>query len=244
MQVAPDNSGLYLDMMQRAVDKIGFQLKVIRPPKKRGYKLLEQGDADLYASGEFRDYRSEFLLYFPNGLYRVEKFYGLTTLDTPEIKSISELKTHNLVWIFELGSSWPEQARAFGVKYLEIKQPDINKAVRYFNSKRAVFFKVEQVKLDKYMKKNKINSMAELGIKVHRFCCKAHSAPLYTGFSRASPYYMEQANPLFDNAKPLGAENFPYILVPGSVPDRLKQALKEMKTSGEIEALKKKYSLE
>ena len=34
MQPSPDNSGLYLDLMTIACEKIGYKLKVLRPPRK------------------------------------------------------------------------------------------------------------------------------------------------------------------------------------------------------------------
>ncbi len=244
MQPAPDNSGLYFDMMQRAVEKIGFQLKVIRSPKKRTYRNLENGKADLYASGEFRDYRSKFLFYFPNGLHRVEVFYGVTSIDVPEISSISEINYHNLEWMVELGSSWPLQAQAFGVKYFEIENARIEKAIELLSKKRPVFFKIIKEEIEEYMNKNNITSMEDLGIRIHKKCCKTHTAPLYTGFSRFSPHYQEQPNSLFDKTRPISAENFPFELVPGSVPYKLKTALQEMINSGEITVLKQKYSIE
>jgi len=111
MQVSPDNSGLYLEMMEKAAQKIGFELEVIRLPKKRTYIFLEEGHADLYASGEFREYRSKFLFYFPNGLKRESHYYGLTHDNIPEITSISQLNNHNLIWMVELGSTWPKLAK-------------------------------------------------------------------------------------------------------------------------------------
>ncbi len=244
MQVAPDNSGLYLELMTLVVEKIGYKLKVLRPPKKRGYKQLQLGLADLYASGEFRENRSRFLFYFPNGLHRIEKFYGLTSMDIPDIYSISDINQYRLTWIFEAGSSWPEQAKYFDVKYLEIKEPTIEKALSYLRSNRSVFFKVEKNKLTEFTEKHQITSLQEKGVKVHQYCCKSHTAPLYTGFSRSSPFYQEQINPMFDNSLPLSPENYPFMLTPGSVPDQLKNALQLMIDSGEIEALKLKYKVD
>ena len=141
MNTAPDNSGLYRDLMEKACKKIDFELKIIRLPKKRTYLELETGDADLYASGEFRNYRSEFLYYFPNGLYRHEVYVGLTSLDIPEISSISEINKYNLEWVVELGSSWPHDAIKYGVKYNEMKDTRIKRAVQLLKLGRPFFFK-------------------------------------------------------------------------------------------------------
>ena len=243
MQIAPDNTGLYYDMMKRAVEKIGFQLKVIRLPKTRTYTMLEHGNVDLYASGEFRDYRSEFLYYFENGLYRYERYYGLTDIHVPELRSLSEIKDYNLIWMLELGSSWPLQAKSLGVTYSGIKNAGIETAIKFFRSGRPVFFKIIQDELDDYEDKNNI-SLETLGIRVHKNCCETKKAKLYTCFSRSSPHYEEQPNPSYEKDAPLSAENFPFQPVPGSVPGKLKIALQAMIDSGEIAELKKRYSVE
>ena len=105
MQKAPDSSGLYLDLMSRAAEKIGFEIEIVRLPKNRTYKMLEIGEADLYASGEFRDYRSDFLFFFNNGLYREQIFYGLTTSGIPELFSISDINKYDHLTILSVGSS-------------------------------------------------------------------------------------------------------------------------------------------
>lgn len=243
MQAEPDNYGLHLDIMQRAVEKIGFDLEVIRVPKIRTYKMLEHGDADLYASGEFKDYRSEFLYYFPNGLTRIERYYGITSVDVPEITSMAEINNYGLVWMTELGSSWPREAKVLGIKYAEIKNARIDKAIQLIQQGRPVFFKIIVKDFDEYMIKNNIKSIKDLGIRVHNKCCVDKKAPLYTNFSRFSPWYKEQPNLLYDKTRPLSAENFPFELVPESVPYKLKNALQEMIDAGEIEDLLVKYSL-
>lgn len=243
MQVAPDNSGLYFDMMQRAAEKIGFRLKVVRLPKIRTYMYLKTGRADLHASGEFRDYRSKYLYYFSNGLYRKENYYGLTSIEIPELTSIPEINKYNLSWIVELGSSWPLQAEAFGVKYSEVKKTDIDMAIKYIRHGRSVFFRVIKKDLEEYMVKKNITSMEDLGVRVHKNACKTHTSPLYVGFSRFSPHYKEEPNLQYDKNKPLSPENFPFKLVPGSVPHKLQNAFKEMIDSGEINSLKKNILL-
>lgn len=241
MGVAPDNSGLYLDMMQRATQKIGYDLRVLRLSKKRTYRLLESGEAELYASAQFRKYRSKFLIYMPNGLYRQETFWGLTRADIPRLTNVSQLNEHNLTFIVELGSSWPRKARRYGVPYSEIPVVSVEEAVATLQLGRPFFFGILQEDIEQYMEDNGIASMAELGIRVHTNCLKPNNAPLYTNFSRNSPHYSEEVNPDYDENRPLSAENFPYRLTPGSVPYRLQQALQEMYESGETKALVQKY---
>jgi len=242
IQTAPDSSGLYYDMMKRAAEKIGFQLEVIRAPKKRTYLKLEQGTADLYASGQFKDYRSEFLYYFPNGLYRREEYYGLTSMEVPELSSIQEINQYRLKWLVELGSSQTRMADEYGVKYYELEDAvNVDKAIQLISLGRPFIYRIIIDDLKDYMKNKKITSMEDVGVRIQRSCFKTTSAELYTSFSRFSPHYKEQLNPSYNESAPLNAENFPFELVPGTVPFKFKQALQEMIISGEVDALKRKY---
>lgn len=242
MEKSPDNSGLYYDLMSNAANKIGFRLEVIRLPKVRTYQLLETGEADIYASGEFRDYRSEYIYFFKNGIYRDEDFYGLTVSEIPDLSSITDINKYGLTWVFELGCSWPLQAKAFNVNYIEIPEGrNIEKAIDILKKGRLFFFKFTPEEIREYKDRNKIETLDILGIKVHKDCCDSHKAPLYTGFSRKSKYYKEQINPNYNSKKKISAENFPVELVPGTVPFMLKNAINQMIQSGEVDAIVKKY---
>lgn len=241
MAVAPDSSGLYLDMMTRACEKVGFGLKVLRLPKKRTYSLLETGRADLYASAQFRDYRSKFLYYMPNGLFRYEEFWGLTATDIPRISSISDITQYDLLFMVERGSSWPRKAQRHGVPYEEISRLAVADAVTAIRSGRPFFYSLNREKIEAYMAEQGLASLESVGVRIHTECCEDNAAPLYTNFSRNSPHYAEEPNPNYDRQRPLSAENFPYRLVPGSVPYRLQEALREMRDSGETAALVRQY---
>lgn len=241
MEVAPDSSGLYADMLNRAAAKIGHNLTIKRLPKKRTYVQLEHGSADLYPSGQFREYRSKFLYYMPNGLKRHEVYYGLTSQKIPALTSVAQIGEHGLDWFMELGSSWPHKARSLGLKYTEIKDVSIEKAVKLIELGRPIFFQVNSELLKKYMQKNNLASMQELGVRVHTEIGVVNEAPLYTCFSRFSPHYREELNPDYDENKPLSPENFPFRPVAGSIVDKFRRALQEMIDDGEIAVLRKKY---
>ncbi len=243
IQAAPDNSGLYYDMMSRAAQKIGFELIIERYPKKRTYSMLENGTAELYASGEFYIHRSEFLYYFPNGLYRNADFYGITSMSIPEIENISDISNHNLIWCVELGSSWALKAESLGVRYNEISNARIEVAVKLLHLKRPFFFHIQKKDIEKYLIDNGISSLEEIGIKIHKKCGLNKQEPLYTAFSRFSPYYSEQPNPLYDKSKPTSPENFPIEPIANSVPEQLKNALQEMIVNGETAKMIAKYNL-
>ncbi len=244
METSPDNSGLYRDLMEKACKKIGFELEIIRLHKKRAYRLLETGGADLYASGEFRTYRSEFLYYFPNGLHRHEVYVGLTSIDIPELSSISDINRYGLEWVVELGSSWPLDAGKYGVRYNEMKDTRIKRAVELLMLGRPFFFKTLKEDVDDYIECSSISSMEDIGIRVHPDCAPPTIAPLYASFSRFSRHYREEKNPFYDADKPLSAENFPYRPERGSVPHRLEEALHEMIMSGEVDSIADRYDIE
>lgn len=244
MEEAPDNSGLYLDMISRAAEMIGFGLEVERLPKTRTYENLKIGSADIYPSGVFETERSRFLFYFPNGLYRYENYYAITSLDIPELNSVQELNDHNLQWLVELGSTQPKQAEQFGVEYYALRDIRIEKAILLINNRRPFCFRVIKEDLEHYMEIHDVSSMEELGIKVHENCFPTLASELYLGFSRASPYYQELPNRDYNPEEPLSVENFPYKLNPDSVAALLRHAFKQMIDNGEIDRLKLKYNIE
>lgn len=240
MGVAPDSSGLYKDLMTRAAEKIGFKLKIVRGPKKRLYKMLEEGEADLYASAAFRVSRSKFLFYMLNGLYRHKQYYGLTSLNIPMLSNIKDISKYDLSWVVEMGSSSPERAKVYGLKHLEIEDVTVERAVQMLTRDRPFFFLINKIDVHKYMKEHHLASMCEVGVRLH--CCYLDvAAPLYSNFSRNSPYYHEEPNLRYDAKKPLSPENFPFQLVAGSVSYKFQKALREMIDSGEVEALARKY---
>lgn len=243
MAPAPDNSGLYFDLITAAVEKIGFKLKIIRVPKKRGYSMLNKGVADLYPSTTINKTRADFLFYIPNGLRRIETYYGLTAMSVPELKSVSQINEYGLQWLVELGSTQPKQASDFGVPYNAIKKVEIDKAIKLIQAGRPFFYRVIKRELESYMEENDISDMSAVGIKVHKNCHPNIDVPLYLGFSRYSPHYREQKNINYVDTKPLTIDNYPYELVRGSVPDRLRNALQEMIDNGEVKALQKKYGV-
>lgn len=244
IEEAPDNSGLYYDLMSLAARKIGFKIEVLRLPKKRSYLLLQSGKADLYASAEFREYRSEFLLYFPNGLYRKERFYGVTKGDIPKIESLSDINTYKLKWVVEMGSSYSHMADSLGINYLETSDTRIEKIVQFLQLGRPFFFHVIIEDVETYLEENNLSSLDELGIRVHRIKALDKQAQLYTCFSRFSPHYKEEPNPDYDTSRPISAENFPTRAVPGSVVDQFRNALQELIDMGKIEQMIRDYNLD
>ncbi|WP_421903484.1 substrate-binding periplasmic protein [Maridesulfovibrio sp.] len=240
MEVAPDSSGLYNDLMTRAAEKIGFKLNIVRRPKKRLYRMLREGRADLYASALFREKRSEFLFYIPNGLHYHKQHYGLTSAGIPPIKELGEIKRHNLFWVVELGSSKPERARKYDVNFTEVKKITVENAVQMLKMGRPFFFLLSTTAVKEYMRDNHLDSMSEVGVRLH-ICTPEISSPLFSNFSRNSKYCQEEVNPDYCSDKPLSPDNFPFQPIRGSVPHKLRDALQEMIDDGEVDDLARKY---
>jgi hypothetical protein len=241
IEADPDNSGLYKDLMEMAVKNIGYKLKIVRVPKARSYKMLKNGVADIYASGEFNLKRSEFLFYIPNGLVRDEELLCITPIDIPEIKSLSEVKKHNLTWFVERGSTWVQKSKNLGIKNYKIHNTTIEIAVKFFKSKRKAMFIVLRKDIDKYLS----SSHAEKNVfKIHENCGVTKNNELFTGFSRKSKHYAEEKNGKYHKNQELSSENFPVRLVADSIPDRLARSLQDLINKGEVKNLLKKYNLE
>jgi hypothetical protein len=244
MQTAPDSSGLYLDLIGLACEKAGYRLEVIRVPKARTYLLLETGAADLYPALIFNRDRSEFIAFIKNGLFRQENYYGISAQNIPEIRSYKDLRGSGLIWIIELGGSLKAEAEKNQIDFSSIKDLDISKAVQLISKGRPFFYRAVDEELEDYLAAKKLESLNELGIKMHTGIFLPLDAPLYTGFSRKSPLYREELNPYYNKKIPPGADNLPYRLVKDSVPYRLQEAFDGLIRSGEVGRLLKKYKLE
>lgn len=64
---------------------------------------------------------------------------------------------------------------------------------------------------------------------------------MYLGFSKLSRHFKSQINPLFQVTQPIGPENSPIMLSPGSKADELANALEAMDSAGEIQKIYLQY---
>lgn len=243
IQKYPDNSGLYFDMMKMAVEKIGHYLKVVRVPKARGYAMLKDGSADLYASGEFRNYRSTFLYYFPNGLYRNEEFVCLTSKNIPDIERIEDLNKYKLTWFVERGSSWPLKAKELKIRFTELKDTTIQTSLEFFSAKRPAMFLVSKQEIDHYKKSLTEQELKNIKFKEHKDCGISKHKKLYVGFSRFSKFYKEEDNKDYTQSEKISAKNLPYKPTQNSIAYKLEKAFEELIESGQIDHLIKKYNI-
>lgn len=232
-----DDSGLYKELFEKAAKSIGYELKIVRTPKKRVHAELAKGSVDFYPGASYSTKRAEYLYYLPNGLETKEVI--VTRADSPEIGSISGLKGRLLV---ELGSS----KFGLGDKYEDIelvrmREMTMDTVVKAITSNRADFYIADIEVVDYFKKENKIKDFKDIGIKIHNYAVNKEFIPMYMGFSRNSKLFSETPNSDFNPEKEVTIQNYPTLVSKDSVAYKLFMALDELKKSGETEKIYNKY---
>lgn len=229
IETAPDNSGAYIDLYTRLASKIGYELKVVRFPKKRVHLLLKQGKIDFYPGMKFTTERAEYSYFIPNGLPTGRT--GISRSDMSEITGLSQLRGKRVVLPFD-GIDYT--AGTEGIIINRVRQLDIQKAYELLVNKRTDFYATDDVVVATFLKENGITN-----IKMHPEFLPRKMMTL--GFSRFSPYFEADKNPAYDASREAGIDNDPAVLTKGSVPYKMQQALKEMIADGEIDAIYHSY---
>lgn len=232
MDAIPGNEGLYKAMLSEAAAKIGCTLKIARFPKKRTHQQLAIGNIDIYPSTGFEEKRSDYLFFIPNGLSRHEPYLGLAPAGIGELNSIQDINKHGLGWVGEAGSTIKFEAEELKVPYLGISDLTYARAIEMLAQGRRIFYRIIDGNYEQFLAEIDQPDLLSLGISTHVRCCGTKYQDLYVGVSRKSPIYAEEANPRWDKALPLSAENFPVQLVRGSAAQRLAGALQDMAESG------------
>ncbi|KOO02828.1 substrate-binding periplasmic protein [Vibrio nereis] len=227
---SPDNSGLYKHLYEKAAEKIGCKLNVVRGPKKRILKQLKNGTIDFYPGFNFSEARSQYIYFIENGLSGGEM--GISLDDYPDIHHLADLKGSTVLQ--SLGS--PNHVRHLNSVHTYV-EPDmtIDRAVKLLKKKRGDFYIYNRASLHYYMKLKQ-----PTGIKLHPNCCGT-PRPLYLGFSRHSPYIKEEPNPQFQKDLKPSPDNQATQLNKESKAYLLQQALMKMKLSGETDAIYEMY---
>lgn len=243
MQKAPDNSGLYADLVGEALRRIGYRLEILRVPKARAYLLLQRGEAELYPALLLNAKRGEFLGFLRNGLVRDEEYLGLTPATIAPLRAISDIRQHGLAWIYDRASATEDDAARAGVAHYPVNNLDLARAIELASMGRPVLYKVVDDDLSDYLDSHNLKALPPGSVRLHEGLFAPVKAPLYLGFSKASSLYQEEPNPSYNSKKPLAHHNYPVHLVAGSVPDRLDKALESMVRDGTVAALLRKYGL-
>lgn len=226
----PDNSGLYQHFYHAMAAHLGCELEIIRGPKKRILKQLEDGEVDFYPGFNFNEHRALYTYYIENGFPGGE--VGISRSDFPNINDLKDLEGSTILQA--LGS--PDFVRDLeNVRIYAVPEMTIDKAVSLLRKKRGDFYIYNRASLLYYLKVTESTD-----IKVHPNCCGGIE-PHYLGFSRRSPHYQEVPNPDFDPNQEPGPTNFPVLLSSKSKAFQIQIILKQMKASGETDAIYSQY---
>ncbi|WP_367987750.1 substrate-binding periplasmic protein [Vibrio sp. NTOU-M3] len=227
---APNNNGLYKHFYQLVAEKLGCELNIIRGPKKRILKQLQDGDVDFYPGFNFNEARANYTFYIENGFPGGE--IGISRQDFPQITALKQLEGHTILQA--LGS--PDFVRNLeNVKIYTVPDMSITKAIGFLRKKRGDFYIYNRTSLLYYLKTHHIED-----IQVHPNCCGGVE-PIYLGFSRQSIHFKEQPNLDFDQNGNFSPNNFPTKLEETSLAYKMMQVLLQMKESGETEAIYQQY---
>ncbi len=235
----PNNDGVYKDLFSEAAARIGCKLDISRLPKIRLMKMLKSGASDFYPGSSFSNKRATYLYYVPNGLLTAE--YGITNKGIPELKSYEDLKKHSITWLMENESSKFEKAEKYQVMIGKRNYLNLVFVSKYITrAKDHNYFYVADKEIVDYFPQRVGKSLDELGLKVHKKCCKGIK-PMYLGFSKKSSHYSEIKNTAYDDARPLSPENVPVSMHSDSIVYKLGKALSNMQKEGRVDEIYQRW---
>jgi len=232
-----DNSGLYLDLFQKAAERIGYDLLVVRIPKKRLHFELSRGTVDFYPGSSFSQKRTGYIFYLPNGLQTKEVLISLD--NRPEIKSMDEVEGRLIV---ELSSSKLEWDQIYPkLTIAQMGKLSMEKVIEALKTGRGDFYIADIEIVDHYQKQNYLESYKDIGIKVHHNAINQAFIPMNMGFSRKSKLFSEFPNPKFSPDDEISIENFYTVVDKNSVAYQFYQALDQLKQEGFTQGLYDQY---
>lgn len=232
IEEAPNNSGLFRDLYSEAARRIGYELEIVRIPKKRVLMALEKGELDFYPGFSFTEERAEYAFWMINGIKQRDVAISMDTLQ--ELRQFSDVK--GLRYLVALGNpDYFEGEDLSGLKIHTVAELDVGRAIEMLKLGRVDFYVYEEDTMKFYVKSNRITGMKFHNDLIKRFYW------MQAGFSRLSPHYKGVNNPDYDSTGEMSRENFPYELVTGSTLDRFRNALKEMADEGYTDSLYRFY---
>ena len=225
---SPNNAGIYNDLFSRAAKRIGFTLRIVRPPKKRLFDAMRRGEVDFYP-GSFEKERIPIITWAEYGI--ATKEICLSRIDMPLLNSLKN--TPPLHVITELGSSKESINQIYPNLHAEILggRVDIPIAIDALQGRRGDLFITEENSLRYYLERKNID-LTKLGLRLHENCIPQVSR-LLIGLSRRSEKYAEMSNPNFKPKEAFTMSNLPQLISPTSTLGKFIKALIDLKNSGE-----------
>ncbi len=229
---APNNEGLFKDLYSEAARRVGYKLEIVREPKKRVLLHLKEGNLEFYPGFAFNMERAEYSIWFKNGIKQRD-----VTISREELHSLDEPKDlKGLVYLKALGNpEYLTEEQLRGVKVITVAELDVERAIKMILNNRADFYIYEDDTMRYFVKSRNID-----GIKFHDDLITRFYI-MTVGFSRFSPLYEGGDNHDYDTTKVISKYNFPFVLTPGSVPDKFRTALDEMYREGYTDSLYNVY---
>lgn len=232
-----DNSGAYEALFSQAAQMIGYQLKIVRLPKKRVYQHLLQGQIDFYPASGFSQQRAEYLYWFHNGFLSKQALLS-TTIDQ-EITDFHQAKGTLLA---PLGSS----AESYAINSPDIKVQKmgilpIDKAILALKLGRGDFYIYDIDIFDYYLKRKQLAGFEELSLRLHPNAIEKEFTSLHAAFSIHSKHFSAIPNPNYNNKKESSFYNQKQIPSNDSVAYSFEQALKYLQETGKTRKIYNKY---
>ncbi len=235
-----DNSGVYFEMYTMAANLIGCELVVYRSSKKRILQRLQKGFLDFYPGAAFSLRRASYMQYIKNGLATAE--YGLTPLNYPDIKNYLQVKSLDLIWLIELGSSKQEISDRLQVRVQQANDVTMDKVMRYFDTRGVNFFVVDKEVIDQFTFRRPDYFLEYNGLQLHKNCCGG-IRPMYLAFSKKSAHLQLEDNLDFDSTKAISPSNQPQDMKKASIVHDFAQALAKLAREGMTNKLYQNYLL-
>ncbi|MEA3512775.1 MAG: transporter substrate-binding domain-containing protein [Campylobacterota bacterium] len=155
----PSNQGIWESVYKEAAKKIGLKLEVQRYPKKRAYKMLEEGDVDFYPAASFKKSREK-IGYFINSQLKRDGF-AVIYRDDLEINNIKDIKGYEL--LNNLGSTYTFYNRAgIDIKnntMRQIPELDIQRAVKILQNKMGDIYAYSNIGVKNFSKITKLTKL-------------------------------------------------------------------------------------
>lgn len=232
-----DNSGAYQELFTQAATLIGYQLDIIRLPKKRIYQQLEKGEIDFYPSSGFSVQREAYLYWFKNGFVSKQALLS-NKIDT----EITDFREAEGILLAPLGSSVEKYANYnYRISVQKMGVLPIDKAVLALKLGRGDFYIYDIDILDYYLKRQNLMRFEEISLRVHPDAIQKEFSSLHAAFSNKSKYFKAVANPQYKDNQKGSFTNQKLVPSSDSVAYAFEEALRKLQTSGETNLIYNKY---